>query len=145
MTAALRSESRPPFLSSTRQAVSSEALVPVKCEESASFAAACLWFVLHTAAFSMDLSRAGEVAVSKISIFWSSKKLEKGGPGPLYPVQRGLSHFASGLVVAICPPPRLFARQAGRGLSRTGCALQSRLAGAWLRATPLCSTSRWVL
>ena len=52
---------RPPLLSATRQAISSEALVPVKCEESASFAAAYLWFVLRTAAFSMDLSRAGEV------------------------------------------------------------------------------------
>ena len=45
----------------------------MKCEELASFAAACLWFVLRTAAFSMDLSRAGEVVVSMISVLLSSK------------------------------------------------------------------------
>ena len=40
--------------------------MPVKCEESA-------WFVLRTAAFSMDLSRAGEVVVRMISVLLSSK------------------------------------------------------------------------
>ena len=114
LTTSLRSdddssrESRPPLLSATRLATSSEALVPVKCEESASFAAACLWFVLQTAALSMDLSRAGEVVVSRSSVLLSSKNWKGEGQVPFHHCP-GSSKL---LVVAICLAPRFFARQA---------------------------------
>ena len=66
-------DSRPLLLFATRLATSIEALAPEKPDESASCPAACLWFVLRTAAFSMDLSRAGEVAVSMISKNWKGE------------------------------------------------------------------------
>ena len=136
------------MLSATRLATSSEALVPVKCEESASFAAACLWFVLRTAALSMDLSRAGEVVVSRISVLLSSKNWK--GEGQVHFILSRLRKVAPTGPFTLrhrsgrCDLPRSqILRKAGR--SRTGRVLQSRHVDAWLRAIPLCSTSRWEL
>ena len=85
LTAALRSdddslrESRPPLLSATRLATSIEALTPEKPDESASFPAASLGFLLRTAAFSMDLRRASEVVVNMISMLLSSSNWKADG------------------------------------------------------------------